>query len=214
MQVPQRVIADPLDHIVELARGKRVLNVGAAGGIESYLPANRSIWLHHRLAAVSSQLVGIDIDEESIAFAARHGVKIARADCAACDLGATFDLIVLSDVIEHLNAPVDSLSNLKRHLSEEGLIAVTTPNITHFGLVIKAWLGRRVSVYYDHVTGFLPEHLVAIGNRVGLRAAELNWYTQMDRRTTRLALQSGLSKIISYIAPRSHRAFMLVLRHA
>ncbi len=76
LSVPPRVLADPFPHILDYARGKRVLNVGASGGVEHYLPMQRESWLHHRLGKVAAELVGIDIDADSVAFAATK--KLSR----------------------------------------------------------------------------------------------------------------------------------------
>ena len=74
-----RLVADISRYILTRAEGRTVLNVGAAGGIATYLPDGRDLWLHAKLAAVARELVGIDIDTEAIAYAARHGEEIVVA---------------------------------------------------------------------------------------------------------------------------------------
>jgi len=59
LSVPPRVLADPFSYILDHARGKRVLNVGASGGVEHYLPMQRESWLHQRIDKVADELVGI-----------------------------------------------------------------------------------------------------------------------------------------------------------
>ena len=46
---------------------------------------------------VAKELVGIDIDDEGIAHASRHGIEILKANCESMDLGCEFDVIVLSE---------------------------------------------------------------------------------------------------------------------
>jgi len=52
--------------IEEVCKSKRVLNVGASGGVEYYLPNNKSQWLQDRLLKICKSVVGFFIDEESV----------------------------------------------------------------------------------------------------------------------------------------------------
>ena len=51
-------------------------------------------------------------------------------------LNRTFDLIVMSEVVEHLPDPIETLTKLRACLSDEGAIFVTTPNA-------KGWQANR-----------------------------------------------------------------------
>ena len=99
-------LKDPFDLILSFAEGKRVLNVGAAGGVHSYLPDKAPAWLHERLRLVAHDLIGIDIDTTSVEYARKYGYDIRLLDCENVQFDHDFDLIVMSDVIEHVNAPV------------------------------------------------------------------------------------------------------------
>lgn len=212
LSVSQRVLADPFPFIVESARGKRVLNVGASGGVEHYLPEHRESWLHHRLANVAAELVGVDIDAESVAFAALHEVELLVDDCETCRFEQAFELIVMSDVIEHVNAPLRAIDNLAQQLAPGGRLLITTPNPTHYGLVIRAWLGLHTSVYYDHVSSFLPEHFQAICTRLGLRLTDVVFFSHVDKRTAGKSIKSRIARLIGRLMPRSHGTFLVVIQ--
>lgn len=212
LSVAPRVLADPFPFILDCARGKRVLNVGASGGVEHYLPAQREAWLHHRLEKVAAELVGIDIDVDSVAFAARHGAELLVEDCETCSFQQPFDLIVMSDVIEHVNSPVRAIGNLAKQLAPGGRLLITTPNPTHYGLVARAWLGSRTEVYYDHVCAFLPEHFHVMGKRLGLRLSEVVFFSHMDTRNFGNRLKSLLARLLGRLVPRCHGTFLVVLQ--
>lgn len=108
-----------VSYICDIAKGKDVLNVGASGGVEFYLPDNKKVWLHYRLSTVANEVVGIDIDEDSIRYAKQNGVEILRYNCESMDLGRTFDVIIMSEVIEHLDAPGKTVSTLMSHLERK-----------------------------------------------------------------------------------------------
>lgn len=212
LSVPPRVLADPFSYILDHARGKRVLNVGASGGVEHYLPMQRESWLHQRIDKVADELVGIDIDAESVAFAAQHGTNLLIADCETCSLTQTFDLIVMSDVIEHVNSPLRAIDNLAKHLSPNGRLLITTPNPNHYGLVLRAWVGRRTDVYYDHVCAFLPEHFQVISHRLGLKLSDVAFFSHVDTRSLGNRLKSHLARLVGHLVPRCHCSLMVALQ--
>lgn len=206
-----RLVANISRYILSRAEGRSVLNVGAAGGVATYLPDQRELWLHHRLAGAARELVGIDIDADAIAHAARHGVEIVAADCEEMALGRRFEVIVMSDVIEHLDRPGQALQVLMRHLAPGGRLIVTTPNPTYAGTLARALLNRRLNVYHDHVAAFLPEHLAAACNRHGWRLAELGFFGNLDRRSPGLRLKSALMVALGRLAPRLSGWFVAVI---
>ena len=175
--------------LTPLAEGKAVLNVGAAGNVEYYLDGRNDLWMHERLKSLANELVGLDIDAESVAFANARGESLLLGDCETVALDRQFDLIVFSEVIEHVNAPVSALSNLMRHLSPNGKLFITTPNPTYYGTVLRALLNRSLNVYYDHVTAYFPENLVVMCQRLGLKVTGIHFYNVKDVRTPELKIR-------------------------
>ncbi len=212
LSVAPKALRDPFPYILESARSKRVLNVGASGGVEHYLPERREGWLHHRLQKVAAEVVGIDIDSGSVAYAAEHGVKLIVADCEVCEFSERFDLIVMSDVIEHVNSPMLAIGNLAKHLAPGGRLLITTPNATHYGLVLRAWIGRGTGVYYDHVCAFLPEHFQVICRRLGLQLAETIFFSHMDARSLGNRMKSRVARCLGSFMPRCHSSLLVVIQ--
>lgn len=109
------------DIIAEYAP-ERVLDMGCGTG------ANLTEPLAQRFPTVS--FLGVDSDKTSIEFAQREK-RHRNADYAHSDDVAAlgkFDLIIASEVIEHVEDPDAFLDFLKSRLTEEGKIAITLPN--------------------------------------------------------------------------------------
>jgi len=208
VQTPAGVLGDVVAYILNETAGKSVLNVGAAGGVEHYLPDHREEWLHHLLGRVAGDLVGIDIDTANIARAARYGVEILEADCQGMKLGKRFETIVMSDVIEHLDAPGVALRTLVEHLAPQGRLLITTPNPTHYGTLTRAVLGRSPSVYCDHMACFMPEHLQAMCNRYGYRLSAVYFFGYIDRRSLTNIIKSRMGRAIGRLSPRLCASFL------
>lgn len=98
-----------------------VLDIGCGNGSQLSLPLARS----------GLSVTGIDPDESSIAHATRlsEDVPSARFLCTSVnEIAETFDVVILSEVLEHVMDPVGLLKSGERRLNPNGLVIVTTPN--------------------------------------------------------------------------------------
>lgn len=66
---------------------------------------------------------------------------------ALYDLG-TFDIIVCSDVFEHLLNPLFALNNLKALLTDDGVLFSHVPNEFAFRKLVRIMLGKKTSVNF------------------------------------------------------------------
>ncbi len=105
--------------------GSRVLDCACGTGYGSALLATRG-----RAASV----VGIDLDEVTIAYAARHhsrgNVRFVVADAGRLDMlgSGSVDLVVSFETIEHVPDDRAMLEELRRVLRPGGRLVVSTPN--------------------------------------------------------------------------------------
>jgi SAM-dependent methyltransferase len=102
----------------------RVLDVGCGTG-----------FLLEQLAQRGFSGVGIDLSPESIAHARERLEELGAADRLDARLGSAyeppegeFDLITVTDVLEHLEDPRRCLQALRERLAPAGLLVVSTPN--------------------------------------------------------------------------------------
>jgi ubiquinone biosynthesis O-methyltransferase len=111
---------------VRLARGKRVLDAGCGAGYGS-----------EELAQTAESVIGVDIAAEAIEFAQDHyrqtNLHFQRASCTALPFaGASFDLVVAFEVIEHLEDWRGFLQEACRVLAPAGQLIVSTPNKLYY----------------------------------------------------------------------------------
>lgn len=118
-------ISKRLDFVVNVVterHAKRVLDVGCGTG------ANLTALLARHLP--DTQFVAIDSDTASIACATQEN-QSANAryllESAAVDLG-TFDVVIASEVIEHVEDPDAFLDSLRGLLAPNGRLVLTLPN--------------------------------------------------------------------------------------
>lgn len=108
--------------VIAARRPARVLDIGCGTG------ANLTAPLARRFAEV--EFVGVDSDAGSIDFANHeHGAVNVHfvVEQEAQDIG-TFDLIIASEVIEHVEDPDAFLAFLRGRLAPDGRLVLTLPN--------------------------------------------------------------------------------------
>jgi 2-polyprenyl-3-methyl-5-hydroxy-6-metoxy-1,4-benzoquinol methylase len=95
-------------------------------------------------AAGWPEVVGLDVSRSRIerARARQPGIEFYHRPIEQTPIAeGTCDLIVMDNVIEHLPAPLGTLTTLRRYLAPRGRIVVITPNMCsgHFELLGRRW---------------------------------------------------------------------------
>ncbi len=133
----------------------RVLEIGSGLGYFTYA-----------LRRAGYDAVGIDVSREAVAKARAAFGDFFHAESAesfARVATATFDAIVMVEVIEHLEDPVALIADALRLLAPGGSIIMTTPNRSFYGSAAP-WTTDLPPV---HLWWFSEESIAAIAKRVG-----------------------------------------------
>lgn len=111
---------------LQFAKNRTVLDLGCGTGYGSLL-----------LSQAATQVVGLDIDLQSVKYASIHyqtsNLFFAQMDCQRLGLpNRTFDLVISFEAIEHVTEQQQMLSEIKRVLTREGLVIISTPEKTRY----------------------------------------------------------------------------------
>jgi SAM-dependent methyltransferase len=157
--------------------GKRVLDVGCAGG-----------YLGEILAARGYRVTGID-SPGAAAAGFPESVELVEADLdlGLPALGGKFDLVICADVLEHLKRPERMLRELRESMARGGRLVASLPNSGHAYFRWNVLLGRfpahdrglfdrthlrfytwRGWVELLHASGFRIENVKCSGVPIGL----------------------------------------------
>jgi SAM-dependent methyltransferase len=144
------------DVILGKCANKRVLHLGCVDSGLMLERFNRGELMHQKLSNVATELWGVDIDVEGISYLSSKGFENLIAE-DICNLDRIevlqkqkFDVIVASEVIEHLQNPGIFLNSVKRLMAPEKTeLIVTIPNA--FRIDTLFWLFRGIEyVHPDH----------------------------------------------------------------
>lgn len=144
-----------------------LLDVGCGGG--RFL---------NRMQKRGWQVAGTDFDKQATQkVTARYGIKTHVGELSHCNLPANrFDVVTMSQAIEHLYTPEETLRECLRILKPGGLLVMTTPNVNsiaaaEFGAHWRGWEAPR------HLHLFSVESLQRLTQRVGFEIVEARSYS-------------------------------------
>lgn len=162
---------DKFHFIVDRCKGKNVLDVGCVGQDKGY---DSEAWLHGRIKKVAGDLTGADINAEGISELNERGYLVLSPE----DLeksGRKFDLIVMGDVIEHVNDPGQFLSFYAQFLNEGGEMIICTPNSFGARYFLQILIYGYPVINDEHTMAFDPFVMLELFKRIQLEPSEFYW---------------------------------------
>ncbi len=162
-----------------LSPAKKVLDIGAGSGEFVFL-----------MKQLGKEAAGIEPNAGYAAYCRDAlGLNIKTAHLSP-DIfaGVSFDFIMLSHVLEHLNDPVKYLDIIADRLTPEGVLYVEVPNIQTYA----AQKSRGNMFHYGHIFNFNPWTLRAAAGMAGL--IELPQTAARCKHDTRVFFRKGNRK--------------------
>lgn len=168
-----------LDDLAGGRSGRRLLDVGCGLGevVRVALADGWDPW-------------GVDLSETAIGVCRANGLPCTVTDFFAIR-DERFDVIVMSEIIEHVPHPMDWLSHAASLLKPDGIIYLTTPNFDALGrrVLKQEWavIGR------GHIAYFTPKTLSCIAEASGLAVEHLHTRNASVMALKRVVGRSGPS---------------------
>lgn len=189
----------------EIAPDAAILDIGCGTGA----------WLHRLGGMGFTNLHGIDRDTSAFATD-RATVSAANLDTDDLGLeGQRFDLITAIELIEHLENPGRLFHHVARHLADDGLFLVTTPNIHSAVCRLRFFLTGELKQFDakgdpTHIYPVLLTALDRVLPRHGLQLAAQWHYPERGSITSRFSTQV-LAKMARLFVPDPHPGDILCL---
>jgi SAM-dependent methyltransferase len=136
-----------------------LLDIGSGGGWHTLLAAAKG--LHVSCLDISAASI-----ENTLVFARRMGIEAnihaQQGDCYSLSFpDNSFDAVVSSHVIEHLEKPEKMLQEIKRVLKPGGRVLLCCPSL-HQGMRLSRWLGIHLDPADHKVVGYTREEIAAL----------------------------------------------------
>jgi 2-polyprenyl-3-methyl-5-hydroxy-6-metoxy-1,4-benzoquinol methylase len=161
-------------------RGKNILDIGCAVGYK------KADWMHRNIKSVANSIVGLDLDHKSISEIKAMGFDVEQGNAQNFELNRKFNLIHAGELIEHLDNPGGFLESAHKHLTQDGLLLMTTPNALRISNFIYAATGG-LKVNAEHTCWFCDATIKTLLERKGFEVVELgylkhetfNWFRKL-----------------------------------
>ena len=176
---------DRIKFIIDFARGKSVLHLGCADYPYTLERLESGTWLHQMVSGVAASCLGVDSDEETVAWLRdTQGISNVIHGNAEkldeLDLGR-FDVVLAGELIEHLNNPGMFLDSAKTVMKPEGRLLITTTKAFCFRRFIRIPFGIE-SIHPDHTYYFSHVTLSCLAQRFGFRLDKACSYRLPNRK--------------------------------
>jgi len=156
-------IKEALTIYVKDKKTTKILEIGSGLG-----------YLTYSLIKENYDVLGLDISNTAV----NQAIKIFGEHYICTDIfeyalhyAETFDIVILTEVIEHIDKPLDFIEVIKKLLKPNGKAIITTPNKSFFTKDI-LWISDLPPV---HCWWLSEDSMKYIGNKLGLKIEFLNF---------------------------------------
>jgi len=84
--------------------------------------------------------LGVDVNQDAVKVCLKKGLRAKFMDIELFKTKERFELIVMSDLIEHVNSPTKTLSLCRKLLNKDGCLMISTPD---YGSLLSKSMGAR-----------------------------------------------------------------------
>lgn len=142
----------------------KILDVGCGGGSHLY-----------RLKQWGWETYGVEPSETGVKQARGLGLNVRQGTLQEAQFrDGFFDVVLLSNVLEHLTDPKATLREIRRIIKDDGVVCVTVPNARSFVF----WLFQENWYALDsprHVISYCPEALQTLCDATGFEIASVHF---------------------------------------
>ncbi len=175
----QKVIKDRWKIIDKYCQNKNVLDIGCVQ--HNADTEKRSYWLHKKIKDIALTLVGVDIEENESKKLIDKGYNIIIDDAIKIKIDNKFDTIVAGEFIEHISNHGLFLDNMYKHLKDNGVFIITTPNVFAIRYLVLNIFKKNLIPNKEHVCWFDYHTLKELCNRHNFNIKES--YYHFDENT-------------------------------
>ena len=153
---------DILDGFEKYKKTKKLLDVGCGIGYFLEVAKDRG-W----------DVYGTEYTDEAIQICSSKGINMEKGILNPNNYESKeFDIITSFEVIEHINNPIDELTNFHKLLRKGGLVYVTTPN---FNSLLRYRLKSEYNIicYPEHLSYYTPKTLKKVFLNTGFQKKKI-----------------------------------------
>jgi 2-polyprenyl-3-methyl-5-hydroxy-6-metoxy-1,4-benzoquinol methylase len=145
-----------LDGVEKYRKTNRILDVGCGPGL-FLIEAKKRGW----------EVYATEYSERQIAYLSEQGIQAKKGKLNNNLFeNEAFDVVISSEVIEHINNPLEEMQQFYRLLRKGGLVYITTPNFNAFE---RLWFKNHWEIieYPEHLCYYTPKTIHLLLSKSG-----------------------------------------------
>jgi len=188
-KVPKvKILKGRIEFVLQKCKGKKVLHLGCVDEGLTMERIRNGTLMHLQLTKIAKEVWGVDKSERGIKLLQNEGISnlilgdVEHLDSIKELREENFDIILASEIIEHLNNPGLFLRSAKTLFSPNTEMILTTPNAFRFAEVSYNLKGYEF-VHPDHNYWFSWKTLSTLLTKNGYVINEILAYSFIDHKT-------------------------------
>ena len=168
------------DYLLDLLAGKKVIHLGCTDHTEIIqCKMDAGQYLHSLIGYVAEKCIGIDINRQALNYIRSRGIhNVIEADITKPGISEIlqdhYDYILLGEMLEHIENPVDFLkrivTNYGNHIDN---FVITVPNVFGLPFLMSAYSQGKEVLNADHKYWFTPYTIMKVVHQAGLNIREV-----------------------------------------
>ena len=200
-RLPRSSCREREEWILDFCTGRNVLHFACAAWPATQRWCEDGSLLHLRMAEVASNLAGFDLSAEGLSMLRRRGIdRLVEVDLLDPDAVAKAwnqldfepEVVIVGELLEHLDAPGVLLGNASRNMGEGSCMVVTVPSAFAVRGLFHSLRGYE-KVAPDHVAYYSPATICELLRRRGFVVDEVFWY---QRSGPRRRIERALDRLL------------------
>lgn len=190
---------------------QKVLDVGFTG---QGMTDAHDRWPHSLIKRTGADVYGVDLSLDRTQFTDKQRYQEASAESFNFP-GIFFDVIFAGDLIEHLPNPGLFLETCKKHLKDDGLIIVTTPNCFNLFNLAEKLSKDEPTVNADHTCYFNHKTLKVLMRKMGFEPLVVQYIYSLEYEYAESAKKKLLNILywwLSLFTPKFSETLVMVAK--
>ncbi len=173
-----------LEAIESICKGKKVIHIGCVDHIPLIKnKIERNIWLHKIITDCATECIGLDIAKDGVEYCNKelsysnvHYMDIENDELIAPLLEQKWDVMILGEILEHVDNPVQFLQKINQKFSSIcTTIIITVPNAFCYQYFFNAFKNKEC-INTDHRYYFTPFTLAKCLTRANYQVKSFEMY--------------------------------------
>lgn len=155
----------------QIPLGSKILDLGCGDGNVT------------RLYLTKGEVIGLDVSTMALARARKRGIQTVQHNLNTLPLpfhAKNFDVVILTDVLEHLVDPLATLGECTRLLKPNGRVILTVPNFARLGNRFRMLAGDPIDILHfdkygdevEHLHWFTKPKLIYLAKKAGFKTVD------------------------------------------